>query len=122
MPSRDTKSKLVGESFVIKHRDVLGDIVCRRVKILTEFTTAGVTFLKSKSLSDNSIIAYRVDQILTMTDLHGTPVFIGKAKSASAGSRKSDRFPPLNDLDVSISQKICAPLKRVIALAQKRLH
>lgn len=28
MPSRDTKSKLVGESFVIKHRDVLGDIVC----------------------------------------------------------------------------------------------
>jgi hypothetical protein len=122
MPSRDTKSKLVGESFVIKHRDVLGDIVCRRVKILTEFTTAGVTFLKSKSLSDNSIIAYRVDQILTMTDLHGRPVIIGKAQSTSGGPRKSDRFPPLNDLDVSLREKISAPLKRAISFAQKRVH
>jgi hypothetical protein len=122
MPSRDTKSKLVGESFVIEHRNVLGDIVCRRVKILTEFTTAGVTFLKSKSLSDNSIIAYRVDQILTMTDLHGRPVSIGNAKSTSGGSRKSDRFPPLNNLDASRREKISARVKRTISFAQKRVH
>ncbi len=122
MPSRDTRSKLVGETFDIEHCGMLGDIVCRRVKILTEFTTAGVTFWKAKSLSDNSIVAYRVDQILTVTDLHGRPVVIGKAKSTSGGSRKSDRFPPLNDLDVSLREKISAPLKRAIALAQKRLH
>jgi hypothetical protein len=122
MPSRDTRSKLIGETFDIEHRDMLGDIVCRRVKVLAEFTAAGVTFLKSKSLSDKNIIAYRVDQILTMTDLHGRPVVIGKAKSTSGGPRKSDRFPPLNDLDVSLRQKICAPFRRAIALAQKRLH
>jgi hypothetical protein len=122
MPSRDTRSKLIGETFDIEHRDMLGDIVCRRVKVLAEFTAAGVTFLKSKSLSDKNIIAYRVDQILTMTDLHGRPVVIGKAKSTSGGPRKSDRFPPLNDLDVSLCQKICAPFRRAIALAQKRLH
>jgi hypothetical protein len=122
MPSRDTRSKLIGETFDIEHRNMLGDIVCRRVKVLAEFTAAGVTFLKSKSLSDKNIIAYRVDQILTMTDLHGRPVVIGKAKSISGGSRKSDRFPPLNDLDVSLRQKICAPFRRAIALAQKRLH
>jgi hypothetical protein len=122
MPSRDTRSKLIGETFDIEHRNMLGDIVCRRVKVLAEFTAAGVTFLKSKSLSDKNIIAYRVDQILTMTDLHGRPVVIGKAKSTSGGSRKSDRFPPLNDLDVSLCQKICAPFRRAIALAQKRLH
>jgi hypothetical protein len=122
MPSRDTRSKLIGETFDIEHRNMLGDIVCRRVKVLAEFTAAGVTFLKSKSLSDKNIIAYRVDQILTMTDLHGRPVVIGKAKSTSGGPRKSDRFPPLNDLDVSLCQKICAPFRRAIALAQKRLH
>lgn len=122
MPSRDTRSKLIGETFDIEHRDMLGDIVCRRVKVLAEFSAAGVTFLKSKSLSDKNIIAYRVDQILTMTDLHGRPVVIGKTKSTSGDSRKSDRFPPLNDLNVSLRQKICAPFRRAIALAQKRLH
>ena len=122
MPSRDTRSKLVGETFDVEHRNVLGDIVCLRVKILTEFTTAGVTFLKSKSLSDNSTIAFRVDQILTMTDRHGRPVLIGGAKSNSGVSRKSDRFPPINDLDVSLREKISAPLKRVISLAKKRIH
>jgi len=122
MPSRDTRSKLIGETFDIEHRNMLGDIVCRRVKVLAEFTAAGVTFLKSKSLSDDSIIAYRVDQILAMTDLHGRPVFIGKAKSTSGGPRKSDRFPPLNDFDVSLRERISAPLKRAISFAQKRVH
>jgi hypothetical protein len=122
MTPRDTRSTLIGETFDIEHRNMLGDIVCHRVKVLAEFTAAGVTFLKSKSLSDNSTNAYRVDQILTMTDLHGRPVMIGNAKSASGGSRKSDRFPPLNDLDVNLREKILATLKKVFLRAQKGIH
>jgi hypothetical protein len=122
MTSRDTRSTLIGETFDIEHRSMSGDIVCCRVEVLTEFTTAGVTFLKSKSLRDNSITAYRVDQILKMTDRHGVPVLIGEAKSSSAGAKKSDRFPPLNDFDVSLREKILVPLKKVFSRAQKRVH
>ncbi len=117
MRTKTAKPEMVGRTFDVEYRDMIGDVSKRRVTVSTKFSADGVTFFKGRSMSDGSLLTYRMDQVLKLTAYEGVQYTIGGDDNTARVSRKADRFPLLNDCGAVVNTGVFATIKRMLSFA-----
>ena len=117
MSTETTKPEIVGRTFDVEYRSIIGEVSKRRVTVSSKFSADGVTFFKGRSMSDGSLVTYRMDQVLKLTAYEGVQYTIGGDDSAAHVARKADRFPLLNDCSDVVHTGLFATIKRMLSFA-----
>ena len=117
MRTETTKPEIVGRTFDVEYRNIIGEVSKRRVTVSAKFSADGVTFFKGRSMSDGSLVTYRMDQVLKLTAYEGVQYTVGDDDSATRVASKADRFPLLNDFSDVAHTGLFATVKRMLSFA-----
>ncbi len=118
MRTETTKPEIVGRTFDVEYRNIVGEVSKRRVTVSSKFSADGVTFFRGRSMSDGSLVTYRMDQVLKLTAYEGVQYTIGGDDGAARVARKADRFPLLNDCSDVVHTGFFATIKRMLSFAR----